>query len=555
MSIVTQVVSSRHQSVAKTDINVQLKSALARLYFHMQLIESTSPDQTEDVDTMMPVDAVEPNKSYVLQVWADPDCDYRTSERSVTMYSDIELYIRSQHPLINAQFGPHRVKCDQAWGMTCEFEVKVDPRYVDDRVVIELLYRRAGRHQRPIPVSQLTLQGRNDWSEEQALPRYIVLAPDLSDGVRILHVRPETETTLHVRSYWEDAVEFHDILIKPTLSPARFMRQEHQPQDILDRIRERSADNPTRFEHWLRKNYLHHGDRFCLIILDDSDEYDMAWELIHIHVEENEKVLSHDLLRGEVPIGALFPIVRWIPGLKYHGNYVPLAVSESLLSGDVVAYLDPVDTSYIDVEKRMLSRYRSHPVATIQALKRYLERPLLSTALIYLGCHGRIIVENDREQEFILGSLSPQQQITVYGLAGLGYRDTSGPRPIAIVNACHSAYSMRKDQLRYGLPITMLRRIARDFLGTIGPVDSEFAANFISTLLANAAAEDGIRLAVALMEKRVEAFRRMKQNTQDPKVWFDYLFTFMYVYYGNPFTSLHLLPSGPGLDEVNACNR
>ena len=227
-----------------------------------------------------------------------------------------------------------------------------------------------------------------------------------------------------------------------------------------------------------------------------------------------------------------------------------LSVLEATITGDVIAYLDPVDTSHIEIEKQVLARFGANPLATIQAFRQRLEAPLAHTALIYMGCHGRIIVDNDQEHDLLFGSLSPKQQFTIYDLAGLGFLDPGKGRPLVIANACHSAFTIRKEGVRHGLPVTLLRRVAGAFLGTIGPVDSKFAAQFAQALLTKAGEPDGVRLAAALQEQRAAVVRRVRQNADDPDSWFDYLFTFMYVYYGNPYTSLHLLPAGSPEVEV-----
>lgn len=544
MSLVTRATSTSHRSVAQIIPQIQPISSFSRLYFRMALFELLPAEDGKLGEDRRLVDAIEAGRTYTLQVVADPDSDRRTSEYPVTLISDLELFVQCRHGLVHTAMEPCLVRQTDALATTCEFPVEVDIGYNTEAVTIELSYRRAGSCHPVTPISRLELIGKDAWLQEHSPNHHVVLDESIQENVRILHVSPKSQTTLHVRSYWDEGFELDEIIVKPAESPVRFMRKAHRPQDIIDRIRERSADNPVNFESWLKRHFGKYAGRFCLIILDASDEYDMAWELVHICVEWKGETNTGKVQWEEVPIGALFPIVRWIPELQYHGDNLTLTVSETIVSGEVIAYLDPQSTTHIDVEKQMLAQFGAQALDTIEAFKGSIEEHLTNPALIYLGCHGQIIVDNDREQEFLLGSLSAEQQFSIFNLAGLRYRNPRGPRPLAIVNACHSAYTVRKEAIRYGLPITLLRRLARDFLGTIGWVDSSFAARFARALLAEAGGEGGISIALMLKDKRAMAFEQARLRKHDPQAWFDYLYTFMYVYYGNPYTYLRLLPTG-----------
>ena len=180
-----------------------------------------------------------------------------------------------------------------------------------------------------------------------------------------------------------------------------------------------------------------------------------------------------------------------------------------------------------------------------------LQGSLENIALIYLGCHG-ILAGGELTKEFIMDHLrQPQDQVRVHQLELLPYLNNNRHRPIVIVNACYSGWHRTSGEARYGLPIVFLKRIAKDFIGTIGPIGDEEAADSAMNILNRIhSTVDGQHLAEILRDLRREAFLQIPKSFDDHKRWYKYLFTFMYVYYGNPFTQLQLeLADDPGREE------
>jgi hypothetical protein len=523
-------------------------------HFHLTLL--SQPASHPDQQTQSLPKAVAAGHIYRLLVTADPDSDGHTTLRSVTMSTAIELYVESTHRLVQIESVSVTVQPESVSDTSHEFQIKVHPTYVGDALSLRLNYRRVGAVGELIPLSQYDLQG-NAGQPDQSLPLHqIVLDRRLSERVRILHVAPVAATHYHICSYWDETTEFSADILSLGVSPARFIAQKHLPWDIINKIKAKSANNPISFIRWLKTHLRHYGQDFSLIIHDDSDESDMAWELIHLNLRPGDCPLLPPELTGQVPLGALITITRWVPGLHWYDIEHELTVSEQTTGGRAVALFDHGQAMpYAQVERTAFERFDADRYGDIQSFKTRLSGNIINTGLIYIGSHG-IIVNEEVEKNFVL-SLNRQEEIKVYDLAALPYFDDITARPIVIVNACHSAWLFRHQGVRYGLPIALLQQIAKDFIGTIGPVGQKRAAQIAEAIFANLhATAQGVRLAQLLRDLRADAFRNLSQLQQSKtplttEDWLDYLYTFMYVYYGNPFSRLQLTPSAKTDQEGN----
>jgi hypothetical protein len=323
-------------------------------------------------------------------------------------------------------------------------------------------------------------------------------------------------------------------------------RHELPPQDIIDQAKAKSNDIEPKLERWLKNNLRKYGSEFCLVVHDGSVESDMAWELVFVNIDPNDLQIPDLDLYGEVPIGALCTVVRWIPGLRWHETYLYPDEARAI-KGKVMYYLDHAGVANSGIEQNLLKKFSSEAHNSIRNL---IDQQLYSDiALVYLGCHGTP-VDYGQVRTLILGPLFPHGEITVYNLASLPYLDPTSPRPLVIVNACYSAWTIEHERSRHGAPVAFLKTITKNFIGTIGPVDTQNAAQIATKLLENATShEEGIRPAAILRDMRAEVVRQHINGGVNE--WRVYLDTFMYVYYGNPYTRLHLLSADIGESGVS----
>ena len=89
-----------------------------------------------------------------------------------------------------------------------------------------------------------------------------------------------------------------------------------------------------------------------------------------------------------------------------------------------------------------------------------------------------------------------------------------------------------------------LTRLAKGYIGTLGPVSSTVATKLAAEIL-HAAREErsGISIAELLQSLRQKAAIGIQGRNVSDENWERFLFTFMFVYFGNPMTYLRLTPS------------
>ena len=111
-----------------------------------------------------------------------------------------------------------------------------------------------------------------------------------------------------------------------------------------------------------------------------------------------------------------------------------------------------------------------------------------------------------------------------------------------------SARLMRDSQGFYGLPEVLLALLAGGYIGTLGPVGMEYAPVIGQQILEAARCSPaGINPAEELRRIRAEAVQQLEQQPSLENM-LNFVFAFMYVYYGNPLASLRL--TGAGDEEV-----
>ena len=292
--------------------------------------------------------------------------------------------------------------------------------------------------------------------------------------------------------------------------------------------------------HELRR-WLHglvtgpHGTERVLLICDHTYAR-MPWEMLDV-------VVAGD----DVPIGALLDVARWMPVPDVEG-LMPLRLAEETHAGGVLSYVDVAGLRNAAVEVAALQRLSRHRSETLDAfLRRLRDRPE-DLGLLYLACHGNFDSDDPGAEgvvadEISLGDLEDAQRgVSLYELRRL--RRFMARRPLLFVNACYSA-RMTEDGV-FGLPGMLLSRVAAAYIGTLGPVGSIYASRVACRFLEAAARSQGVRPARFLRELREEAAARVAPSVDEPSRldWWEFLFAFTYVLYGNPLARVALVAGG-----------
>jgi hypothetical protein len=317
-------------------------------------------------------------------------------------------------------------------------------------------------------------------------------------------------------------------------SVARLMQHQDAPEVIRGKIRRFSEVACQHLKAWLRKLYARYGEQLCVVVVD-STPLEIPWEMFDLNDEDGQ---------DERYLGAVARIVRWLP--PRHSRQCRLRVAKEHHEGAVIAYLDDrLGRAEITAELEMLQQVASERSQTLTALADRLHHPLTGVGLVYVGCHGE---SGKRLQQ------QYPDQLTANHLELL--RAHPVPRPIAFFNACESARVLRNDMWDDSSFVEItLRRFASGYIGTLGQVGTEAASLIARQILALAARED-IPLAEILRRLRERAARELSEQYYQPAAVrkeheYRLLYTFMYVYYGNPLACLRLAP-GAAHEEKSA---
>ena len=114
-------------------------------------------------------------------------------------------------------------------------------------------------------------------------------------------------------------------------------------------------------------------------------------------------------------------------------------------------------------------------------------------------------------------------------------------RPVVFVNATHSADLVLDQGEYYGLPECWLRWCASGYIGLLGPHHSRYATA-IAEQLFQASVIDNLRPAAALQRIRAQVSQEFADcaTSEYSEYQEKFLYTFMYVYYGNPLAQFIL---------------
>jgi CHAT domain len=308
------------------------------------------------------------------------------------------------------------------------------------------------------------------------------------------------------------------LMQQPTMGLANFIEANLDPAYIRGSLIHFSRRSSEELLDWFHELYQRHGDQLCLIIADHSVS-EFPWEMMQI---KDGKYL-----------GAVWKVVRWIPVRSFRDRH-ELCLQEEERTGEVLAYLNhkELDT---DLERVALNHLATSYYETTASLKQGLSQPLDTVALVYLGCHG--VFAAGAQHKIALGELeNPSGQLVSLNIEDIESQE--GARPLLFVNACHSARLARDTNGFYGLPEVFLARVASAYLGTLGPVGSSYAAK-MANLIFTEAIEKSIEPAEVLRRLRAEAVAELAES-EATENWLNFIYTFMYVYYGNPFAKIKL---------------
>lgn len=507
-----------------------------QLYFNLYIVEESKFYKGDWITsyTYDEPEELEPAKAYKILVTTDVNevpgqNPIRIQENSALILKLESNYDVSSKVIVSNPKAD--IPTDAIDNFHHEFEITLSDTLPRIELEIKLLYARP--FSRPIIAStkKIKLAGTYNPIDQGFLDRCQVFL-DLSRPVNsaIMHINNIADDKFEIIGwgYYGDHVLHTPPFAPPQITLSNFIENEVRPQAIRGAIRGFSNSNiHLGLISWLKKLYKKYSDNLNLIIVDHSNS-EIPWEMLELDVN--------------VYLGTLFPIVRWLPvPIPFEERWRYLDTSEKQLTGEIIAYLDNETDPDALEERRILDQFNTRFHHDFDHLTKDIKVSLNkhNIGLVYLGCHG-IFSYSESHKISVSSYHNPKKIMSVLDFELLPYLDSY--RPFVFINACHSARVMRDGDNLCGLSIVLLKLIANEFIGTLGPVSSKFAVKFADFILSQVAySSEGLSLAEVLRKLRINAVEKIinDENSEENQLYF--IYTFMFVYFGNPLARLKLL--------------
>ncbi|QFG22996.1 CHAT domain-containing protein [Actinomadura sp. WMMB 499] len=402
---------------------------------------------------------------------------------------------------------------------------------------------------------------------ETAVRRYGADAPDVRDAagdsapgertaswsaqnVKIDDVLPPDIALLCVKSNTGNGLRGFELHfhyrtpVRSAVEPDDLGKQQAYERLSLGRLRRDGDDDWKGLFDWLEEwsgaqNALNRwlgellaNERAQLIVFDVTS-YEVPWELFYYRPPPYRETGPEGWL------GALVPVARWT-SLPYDDHEWHLGAQPRQVTGGLLMMEDASMGTDVDSYVRYEVAARERTLVSLLRLLQGEETADLAFSLLLIHCHGELA-----ERNRVL-------------LDGTDLASIKGPWPallrnraIVLLNACISGRSVTDSDDRIGAPA---RSCAQKFLGrgaggviaTLGDVHLDHAREFAVNFVARAEGRDQ-NLAEYLREYRAEIAEFMRTALCEPDALkpVDYkmfFWSFMYVYYGHPLTTLRLHP-------------
>lgn len=411
-------------------------------------------------------------------------------------------------------------------GPPLSFDVEVAAGRPRETATLDLVVRdKVTRREQRVGGIQIHVAGDHHVPDPEFLTRCpVVLDSRPPDTIAVLHVVAAGPGELQVTGFHARTGLFRSGPVEQPDQSLVDLGKDANSKQSLAEIGEFSRKQVPELLDWLLRVLDAGGDDLALVIVEHADTH-IPWEMLQIEAKGASR-----------PLGAKITVVRWLlVQLGPRRLNLDLTSTDSRWDGGVLSHVDHVNLASTGLERDELARCAATSCATLNDVRTRLQQPLGGVGLIFLACHG--VLAKDTKHGFELKDLkNPHQRIHPLDLGLLG--SLEGPRPMAFLNACHSARVVRDRSGINGLPEIFLAKFAQAYLGTLGPVDDALAASIAGQFLREARSADGVHVPTFLKTLRAAAAAALELN--DPDSRRRYLDTFMYVFYGTPFARLKL---------------
>ncbi|MDB9435929.1 CHAT domain-containing protein [Dolichospermum lemmermannii CS-548] len=382
------------------------------------------------------------------------------------------------------------------------------------------------------------------------------------EQVATLEVNLEDDDSIHIRfchALFEPGGQVIKITDAPEISFDKMMRSVkdnttlvNKSRDFIGTMRQLSKKNgkASQLTSCLRTLQKKLQDEFqhqlSYLIIYDLTTFEIPWEMLEIKKDEY--------------LGASIVTVRWQDIIDQNdwdneNRLINLEIEENNCRGKMVAYLNKnlnkKDPNEVNLEKQTIEKFQPILHDNINEFLLFLNSSKPNISLIFIASHG--FYEDDEstkinDSTIRLGANDPKEQISLSGLSAYNFNCLTEISIIVFINACHSGRLHKNDPLRIkeskifsGFPIFFLEKGAKGVIGTLYKVKNEYAVIFSQNFFAEYEANNGLSVAKILKNIREKAVKEYINNP-DTKNMLLFFYTFMYIYYGNPMTTLDIIP-------------
>ena len=280
---------------------------------------------------------------------------------------------------------------------------------------------------------------------------------------------------------------------------------------------------------------------FSYLIINDRTTFEIPWEMLE--------------LKNNDYLGASLVTVRWQDitnpeDLDDVNGLINLEVVEKKCYGKIVAYLNTQDLPSVEQEKEILEVFNPTIYDNVRNFFDDLDQVNSEVSLVFIASHG--FFDKDLSQSK-LGEEDERQRISVYDLYKYDFNFFK-KGSIVFMNACNSGRLQQNDTLKIndtnpttgreypiGFSTFFLEKGAEGVIGTLCKVDDKYAAKISRNFFQEYQKYPHLSVATILKNLRQKAANEYQGQKSNDENTYLFIFTFMYIYYGNPMAKLELM--------------
>ncbi len=300
----------------------------------------------------------------------------------------------------------------------------------------------------------------------------------------------------------------------------------------------------VKLQERLEQNYQHN---LSYLIINDRTDFEIPWEMLE--------------LKKNNYLGASIVTVRWQDitdpdDLDNVDSLINLEVTEKKCCGKMVAYLNTQDLPSVKEEKKFLEKFNPTIYDNVRDFFNDLDAVNSEVSLVFIASHGFF---GENLSQSTLGEEDKKQQISLTQLYEYDFDFLAKGSSIVFMNTCHSGRLQQDDTLKIidpnpqtglyyptGFSTFFLEKGAKGVIGTLCKVADKYAAKISHNFFEEHQKHPHLSVATILKNIRQKAANEYQSQKGNDENRYLFLFTFMYIYYGNPMTKLELMKKEGG---------